>query len=121
MNGGSVKLLLALLGITTMIGLAVPANGDPGVEQSSSTDQGAVEGRAFLESLRTAGITYTSPDQVITAAKAVCGLVDRGEPGLEIISDLKTNNPGFATDDAAKFAALSARSFCPYQLVSRSK
>ncbi|HEU4361101.1 MAG TPA: DUF732 domain-containing protein [Mycobacterium sp.] len=115
------KLLLALLGVATTVGLAVPAYGDPGIGASVGTDQGVVESAAFLDSLKAAGITYTSPDQVIAAARAVCGLVDRGEPGLEVISDLKANNPGFTTDAAARFAAISANSFCPHQLVSSSK
>lgn len=99
------KLLLALLSISVVIGLAVPARGDP--------DSG--DG-AFLASLQKAGITYQNPGQAIAAAKAVCGLIDDGESGLEVVEDLKTNNPAFTMDGAAKFAAISATAYCPQQL-----
>jgi hypothetical protein len=99
------KLLLALLSISVMIGLAVPARGDP------DSDDGA-----FLASLQKAGITYQNAGQAIAAGKAVCGLIDEGESGLEVVEDLKTNNPAFTMDGAAKFAAISAHAYCPQQL-----
>lgn len=110
-----------LLALGVAVGLAVagaaPAVPDPapGVQ----LDPDAVPNAAFLESLRTAGITYSSPGQAIEAARAVCGLVDRGEPGLQVISDLKATNPGFTTDGAAQFAAIAANAYCPHQLVTK--
>lgn len=116
---GTLKLLLAVLGVAA-IGFAPAAPADPGSPDAPGVDEAAVsDNAAFLVSLRSAGITYTDPDQVISAARAVCGLVDRGEPALEVISDLKTTNPGFTTDGAAQFAAISARSYCPHQLVKK--
>ncbi|EUA42645.1 hypothetical protein I553_6505 [Mycobacterium xenopi 4042] len=90
----------------------MPAHGDPGAEDGT-------DNAAFLASLRKAGITYHNADQAITAAKAVCGLIDNGESGLEVLKDLKTTNPGFTTDGAAQFAAIAARSYCPQQLSSK--
>lgn len=114
------KLILSLLGISTVIGFAPPACAEPGATDQPEVEEAAtIDNGAFLESLRAAGITYTNPDQVISAGRAVCGLVDRGEPPLQVIFDLKTNNPGFTTDGASKFAAISAHSYCPHQLVKK--
>ncbi|MEZ0384851.1 DUF732 domain-containing protein [Mycobacterium sp. pW045] len=114
-----------LLALGVAVGLAVagaaPAVPDPapGVQLDPDAAAGAVPNAAFLESLRAAGITYSNPGQAIDAARAVCGLVDRGEPGLQVISDLKATNPGFTTDGAAQFAAIAANAYCPHQLVTK--
>lgn len=107
------RVLLTLASVSTMVALAVPAHGDPGVQESPNADNAG-----FLASLGKAGITYNSPDQAIAAGQAVCGLIGNGESGLEVLKDLKTTNPGFTTDGAAQFAAIAARSYCPQQLVS---
>lgn len=111
--------LLAL----TVAGVLVCAGGAVGNAEPASGAQpdetGGVRSAAFLESLRAAGITYSSPGQAIDAARALCGLVDRGEPALQVISDLKSHNPGFSTDDAAQFAAIAADAYCPHQLARK--
>ena len=104
------RLLLALLGVSTMIGLATPAYGEPGY---GADDAG------FLDLLRSAGITYTNPDGAIAFAKTVCGSMGNGELGQQLIQDLKTSNPGLTTDHAAKFVAISAKYYCPQQLNNR--
>lgn len=114
------KLQLALIGAVTVIGLAAPAHADPdNATQVSAEEVAAVSDAGFLESLRTAGISYTNPGQVVSAGRAVCGLVAKGEPGLEVIADIKTNNPGFTTDGASAFAAIAAHSYCPQQLTKK--
>lgn len=114
------KLRSALFALVAAVGLAAPAHADPAtVEQASAEEAAAISNADFLNSLKAAGITYTNADQVIGAGRAVCGLVGRGEPGLEVISDLKTNNPGFSTDGAARFAAIAAHAYCPQQLVKK--
>lgn len=119
-KGNPMKRRLVLLGFSTLIGFAAPAHADPSVgEQAGADEVAAISNAGFLDSLRAAGITYTNADQVISAGQAVCGLVGRGEPGLEVITDLKANNPGFTTDGAAKFAAIAARSYCPQQLAAK--
>lgn len=116
------KLLLAL---AVAAGLsfagAAPGNADPepGAQPDPEVAAGGVHNAAFLASLRAAGITYTSSSQAIEAAHTVCGLVDRGEPGLQVIADLKENNPGFTTDGAAQFAAIAANTYCPHQLTKK--
>ncbi|MEZ0365421.1 DUF732 domain-containing protein [Mycobacterium sp. pUA109] len=103
------RTLLAPFGVATMIALAVPAHADPGVD-------GGTPDASFLASLRAAGLTYSDPTQAISAAQTVCGLIGRGESGLQVLKDLKTTNPAITTDGAAQFAALSAQFYCPQQL-----
>lgn len=110
------KLLLALAGAFTAIGLAVPVHADPSADTAPEPDNGP-----FLTSLQAAGIDYANPDQVIAAGKTMCELANRGESGLELISDLKANNPGLTTDRAAQFAAIAARSYCPHHLNPKNK
>lgn len=113
------KPLLALA-VAAGLGLAGAAPGTADPEPGSQPeDAGAVHNAAFLESLRAAGITYSSTSQAIEAARAVCGLVDRGEPALQVITDLTANNPGFTTDGAAQFAAIAAHTYCPHQLIKK--
>lgn len=107
------RLLLAVPGIFMAIALAAPAHPDPGVD-----DPPAADTSAFLASLQRAGISYNDPDQAVTAAKAVCGLVGNGKPGLEVLQGLMSANPGFTTDGAAQFAAIAASVYCPHQLAS---
>jgi hypothetical protein len=101
------RMLLALLGVAAMIGLAAPAYGDP---DSSGDDAG------FLAALRNADIGYGDPGQAIGAAQAVCGCLDNGESGLELIHDVKTHNPALDLDTAAQFSLLAAKYYCPHHL-----
>lgn len=106
------KALLAMLGVSAMIGLSAPA-------QAVTTAGADPDNTAFLTSLQASGITYRSADQAVTAARTLCALVGRGEPGLDALRDLKANNPGFSTDGAARFAMIAAHSYCPEQLAPR--
>ncbi|SON62971.1 hypothetical protein MSIMFI_04501 [Mycobacterium simulans] len=101
--------LLALLGVFAMIGLAAPAYADP-------DDNGGGDDAGFLAALRQVGITYGSPAQAIGSAKAVCGCLDNGETGLELVNDVKTRNPGLDMDAAAQFALISSKYYCPHHL-----
>ncbi|OHV06545.1 DUF732 domain-containing protein [Mycobacterium talmoniae] len=103
------RTLFAPFAAATLIAVAAPAHADPGV------DGGAADA-SFLASLRAAGISYNDPNQVISAAQTVCGLIGKGESGLQVLKDLKTTNPAITTDGAAEFAALSAKFYCPQQL-----
>lgn len=114
------RIVGALIGTAVAIGCAAPALADPGDPAVASPEQVAAAADAgFLGALQAAGITYTNPAQVISAGRAVCGLAARGESGLGLVADIKAQNPGFSTDGAAQFAAISARSFCPQQLVHK--
>lgn len=110
---------LALLGVAAAIAFAAPAHADTSGAAQVDAEDTAVADSGFLNLLKAAGITYADPGQAVAAGRAVCGLVDRGESGLEVIVDLKTDNPGFSTDGAAQFAAIAAREYCPQQLVKK--
>jgi hypothetical protein len=101
-------MLLALLGVSAVIGLAAPAYADP--EPAPADDAG------FLAALQQAGITYSGPASVIASAQAVCTCLDNGESGLELVHDVKTHNPGFTMDAASQFALISAKYYCPHHL-----
>jgi hypothetical protein len=103
------KRLLALLGVCTMIGLAAPAYADP-------DEGGGGDDAGFLADLRHAGITYSNPGRAIGSAKAVCGCLNNGESGLELVHDVKTHNPGFDMEAASQFAVISAKYYCPHHL-----
>ena len=101
-------MLLALLGVSAMIGLASPAYADP--EPAPADDAG------FLAALQQDGITYPNPAQAIGSARAVCECLDNGESGLELVHDVKSHNPGFTMDAASEFALLAAKYYCPHHL-----
>lgn len=103
------KRLLTLLSVLAAIGLAPPAFGEP------EGDDGA-----FLAALRNAGFTYNSPGQVIASARAVCGFMSKGETGLQVVHDVKDQNPGMTMDAAARFAAIASSSYCPQHLTPKS-
>jgi hypothetical protein len=102
------KQLLALLGVSAMIGLAAPAYADP--------DPAPADDAGFLSALQQDGITYPSPASAISSAHAVCECLDGGESGLDLVHDVKTHNPGFTMDAASEFALLSAKYYCPHHL-----
>ncbi|TAM63610.1 DUF732 domain-containing protein [Mycobacterium sp.] len=103
------RFLLALLGAFGVISFAPPAHAEPEGDDA-----------AFLTNLSNSGITYSSPTQVIMSAKAVCGLMGRGETGLQVLSDIKAENPGMTMDAAAKFAALASSTYCPRHLTPKA-
>lgn len=102
------KTLFAVLGISTAIGLAAPAYSDP--SDASGDDTG------FIGALQQVGIHFPNPAGAVGAGKAVCGCLNNGESGLELVHDLKTHNPGFNMEDASDFAMISAKFYCPQQL-----
>ncbi|ASL15440.1 hypothetical protein MINTM019_25880 [Mycobacterium paraintracellulare] len=101
--------LLALLSAFATIGLAAPAHADPGPEP------GADDG-GFIAALRQAGFSFDTPGSAVAAGRAVCSCLDNGEPGLEVVHDVKTRNPGMDMEMASNFAVLSAKFYCPNQL-----
>ena len=107
---GVMRLLLPLLGVSTMIGLAAHAYGNP--------DDG-FDDAGFLATVRDAGLNYSNSVQAIAFAKGVCGSMGSGKSGPELIHDLQNRNPGLTTDHAALFVAISAKYYCP-QLAKQS-
>ena len=111
-EGKSMKLLLGLLGVSMGIVLAVPASADPGVEDPPGSDNN----EAFLADLHKVGITFSDPNQAISAGQAVCAHIHNGMPGLHLIKHLQENNPGLTESGAAQFATIAAKAYCPRQL-----
>jgi hypothetical protein len=111
-EGGLMKLLLALLGVSIWIVIAAPAYADPGIEQPPRNDSDGV----FLSDLQKVGISYTDPNQAISAGQAVCALINNGMSGLHLLKHLQENNPALTGSGAAQFATISAKSYCPRQL-----
>jgi hypothetical protein len=105
------RTLLAALSVCAAIGLAAPAYADPG--EISGDDA------SFLASLQQVGIHYPSPAQAVTAGKSVCGCLNNGESGLELVHEVKVRNAGFTMEEASDFAMIAAKYYCPQQL-SRS-
>jgi hypothetical protein len=97
---------VVLLGVAATVGLAVPAQADPG-----NADAGV--DASFLDALTRAGITYTDGPNAINAAKTACGLMSQGQPELDVIQNVSTQNPGITQTNAAKFTAIAASAYCP--------
>lgn len=102
--------LTLLVGISAVIGLSPVAHGDP----ATGGDEAA-----FLASLHSAGITYTTPEAAIKFAKSVCQSMGNGEWGPQMLDELKNQNPGLTTDHASSFLAIAVKYYCPQQLNKR--
>jgi len=103
------KRLVVLLGMVAAPALAMPAyaapgGADPGVDAS------------FLDALTKAGITYSNGPNAVNAGKTACGLMDQGQPELDVIQHVTEQNPGISTTSAAKFTAIAASAYCPQYL-----
>jgi hypothetical protein len=101
------KKFLVAVGLACSITGAAAAQADP---------DGAGNDQAFIASLRQSGITFASEGQAIAAARTVCGLIDNGESGLQVVRELQSDNAALTWDGAAQFAAIAAKAYCPAQL-----
>lgn len=106
------KLLLALFGVALGVVAAAPAHAVPGEDEAATDENNEV----FIADLHRVGISFAEPEQAVAAGKAVCGLISRGVSGLQLLNDLRDNNPALTTNGAAQFATISAKSYCPRQL-----
>ncbi|OBH26741.1 hypothetical protein A5692_26355 [Mycobacterium sp. E342] len=97
------RLFLVLLALGAAIGLAGPARAD------GSDD-------AFLATVQAAGLTYSDPDQAITSGRSVCKLVSEGAQLGDVVRMIQMLNRGLQGDDATRFAAIAANSYCPQAL-----
>ncbi len=93
-----------LVGGIALVGLAVPAHADDGVDAS------------FLATLKEAGITYTNGPQAVHAARTACQMMEDGQAGIDVVKHVTEQNPGFTISGAAKFIAIAASAYCPQQL-----
>jgi Protein of unknown function (DUF732) len=108
-DDGAMRRLLVLLGVAAALGFAVSAHADPG---STNPNLDA----SFLDSLTKAGITINSRPGAIKAGKAACGMMEQGQPELDVIQLVTRQNPGLDTTRAAEFTAIAASAYCPQYL-----
>ena len=101
--------LLVSLGIAASLGSGVPAHADPG-----SADPN-LDAR-FLDALTKAGLTVISRPGAVNDGRAVCRMMEQGQPELDVIQHVSTANPGLDTTKAAKFTAIAASAYCPQYL-----
>jgi hypothetical protein len=111
-EGGSMKALLAVIGVTMGMVLAVPAHSEPGIDEETSGENNG----SFLADLNKIGIGYGDPNQAVSAGQAVCACIHNGMSGLHLIKHLQENNPALTENGAAQFATISAKAYCPRQL-----
>lgn len=98
--------MVAGVALTAGIACCVPAHANPGTVNDDN----------FLAAIGRAGITYHSKLQALAAGQAVCGLMDNGMSGIDVVSNVRKANPGFTLDGAATFAAIAANEYCPKHL-----
>ena len=103
------RMLVVLASFAAVIGVAAPAQADPGGTNSGPDAN-------FLTALDNAGITYQSKAGAVAAGKRACQLMDQGHPDSDVIKSVSASNPGFTVDDATKFTAIAARAYCPQHL-----
>ena len=97
--------LLVLPIAAGMIGLAVPGSANADANDDS-----------FIASLKSAGITFQSPEAAISAGRSVCDMMDQGATGADVVDALRKKNPGITTDGAERFTAIAARAYCPNRI-----
>jgi hypothetical protein len=103
----AVRFLAMLAGFVAVLGVATPAQADPG---NSGRDA------SFLAALNKAGITYQDPSVAVAVAKKACELMDQGNPEVGVIKSVSSSNPGFTADGAAQFTMIAASAYCPQHM-----
>ena len=99
------KSLLAILGVSLGLALAVPAHSEPGLDEPASDENNG----SFLADLNKVGIGFSDPAQAVSAGQAVCGCLHNGMGGLHLIQHLQESNPALTESGAAQFATISAK------------
>ena len=105
-DDGAMRRPLAMLGVVATLGLAPAVHADP-----SGADPNL--DASFLDALTRAGITIKSRAGAVKDAKSACGMMERGQPELDVIKHVTGQNPGLGTTNAAKFTAIAASAYCP--------
>ena len=101
------RFLVMLAGFAAVLGVATPAQADPG---SSGPDA------SFLAALTKAGITYQDPTVAVAVGKKACELMDQGNPEVNVVKSVSSSNPGFTADGAAQFTMIAASAYCPQHM-----
>ncbi|HXS84393.1 MAG TPA: DUF732 domain-containing protein [Mycobacterium sp.] len=95
------RLLLMAFGVAATVGLAAPAQAEPGVDAS------------FVDALTKAGISFNDPNNAVEAGHTTCDLLAKGKPGLQVVQLVQQQNSGISTVNAAKFTAIAVSAYCP--------
>jgi uncharacterized protein DUF732 len=103
----AVRFLIMLAGFAAALGVATPAQADPGNSGSDAS---------FLAALKKAGITYQDPTVAVAVGKKACELMDQGNPEAGVITSVSSSNPAFTADGAAQFTMIAASAYCPQHL-----
>ena len=104
----TMKRLLMLLGVATMIGMAAPVYADPDAPSDNKDGD-------FLKQITNAGLTYKDGPQAVAVAKNVCDMAGKGTSEPEIEKKLQDVN-SFSGSGARQFMVIAANSYCPSQL-----
>lgn len=96
------RMLAALAGFVALIGLAAPAQADPGGDDAN-----------FLGELGKARVPFRDGPAAIAVGKRACQLMDQGNSEYDVIKSVSTSNPGFTMADATKFTTIAVRAYCP--------
>jgi hypothetical protein len=94
-----VKPLLAAAGVAAILGMAAPANADPG-------------DAVFLSSLDQIGIQYPNPNEAVASGKAVCEYLAGGHTQNQTARGVKNANPDLSLTKASQFVAIARLSYC---------
>lgn len=104
---GPMRFLVMLASFAAMLGMATPAQADPGNAGSDAS---------FLAALKKAGITYQDPAVAVAVGKQACELMDQGNTQAGVIKSMSSSNPGFTADGAAQFTMIAASAYCPQHM-----
>jgi Protein of unknown function (DUF732) len=105
------KFLLTLASLAAVVGTVV--TGAPAYADGADD--------MFLGTLRAAGITFPDSERAISAGKWVCSAVHGGNSMADVVKTVQNENPGLRGDNAAQFAAIAAKSYCPTMLAGMSQ
>jgi hypothetical protein len=107
-DSGTMKRLLMLLSVASMIGMAAPVYADPDAPSDNND-------ASFLKQVANAGLTYKDGSQAVAVAKNVCDMAGKGTSETDIEKNLVELN-SFSGSGARQFMVLAANSYCPSQL-----
>jgi hypothetical protein len=103
-----------------VIGLAVPALADPGDPPPGPVPDDPAADARFLDSLKSAGMTYRSGPDAVAAGRMACNMMISGRSEKDVVDELSMRNPGLNSGGAMRFAALASSTYCPDYLSKSS-
>ena len=107
------KSLLAIVGLSLGLVLAVPGHAEPGLDEPSGDENNG----SFIADLQKVGIGFSDPAQAVSAGQAVCGCPrTRAWAACTSSSTCRRATRPSPESGAAQFATISAKAYCPKQL-----